>query len=195
VTAATESAPAPGEVHVWRADLDRDDWPVVEGLPAGERRRAAAIVPVERRRRWVASRWALRAALALYLDVEPEAIELESDRRGKPCLAAGSPLRFNLSHSRELTLIAVATGREVGVDVQRRCRRPAAFYEDWVRREAIGKCFGVGLGAPPPTRPSWVGSLDVGPGWTAALAVAGAAEPPVRRFDLTPSATAAPGRR
>lgn len=188
-------APAPGEVHVWRADLDDPGWPRAGLLPAEERRRAAAIGPALRRRRWAASRWALRQALSRYLGVEPGALELRSAAAGKPWLADAPDLRFNLSHSAAVALIAISVGREVGIDVERRRHRPAAFYEEWTRREAIGKCFGVGLAKPPTHPPARVVALAAGDGWAAALAIAGTREPRVRRWDLTPAATAALGRR
>lgn len=183
---ATESAPAPGEVHVWRADLDAGRRPDADKLPDDERRRAKAIVAAERRRRWIASRWALREALARYLGGDPAAVELHLGRRGKPRLGGDAPLRFSLSHSGEVALIAVATGREVGVDVERHGDRPADFYADWTRREAAAKCFGGGLGEPLPTLPMRVAPLDVGEGWAAALASEGEDEPRVRVRELRP---------
>jgi hypothetical protein len=190
---------AAGEVHVWRADLDSDAWPGAELLPDEERRRAAAIVPDLRRRRWAASRWALREALAGYLGVGPVAVSLRTGRRGKPALAGDSPLRLSLSHSGALALIAVASGREVGIDVQRHGRRTAAFYAEWTRREAAAKCFGGGLGEPLPPRPLRVAPLDAGAGWAAALATEGEDDPRVRLRELGPTrsdgATAAAGRR
>ena len=90
-----------------------------------------------------------------------------------------------------MALIAVASGREVGVDLERvgrrrsAARRPRSYYEAWVRREAAAKCFGGGLGEPPPGRPLVLLPLDAGAGWVAALAVAGTTEPLVRRYGLT----------
>jgi 4'-phosphopantetheinyl transferase len=175
--------PAPaGEVHVWRARADR------EGR-------------------------ALREVLVLYLDEDPAGIELRRGAHGKPALAdPSSSLRFNLSHSGDLALIAVTHGREVGVDVERiRPRRdlprlaeraldpaaaaavraappdaqPAAFHEAWARREAGVKCLGAGLGGPFPPAPVAVTELNPAPGYAAALAVAGDEVPPLRLFALS----------
>jgi 4'-phosphopantetheinyl transferase len=122
------------------------------------------------------------------------------DESGKPQLGDESGIRFNLSHSGPFALIAVSAGREVGVDVEvmssdrdlvrlaEIALSPAeaaavrdagpdqvpAFYEAWVRKEAVAKCLGVGLGAPLPPDPVFVNTLEVGPGMKAALAVAGA---------------------
>jgi phosphopantetheinyl transferase len=142
---------------------------------------------------------ALLRVLAAYLDEDPERIELRTGVAGKPALAPpGHPLRFSLSHSGGLALVAVAHGREVGIDVEEATRgrdfsrlarrwlhprvaseieatpgqrRPAAFYAAWTRHEAAGKCLGTGLAAST-GRPVPTVALDVGPGHAAALAIA-----------------------
>lgn len=152
-------------------------------------------------RRWSASRWALRLVLSRYLGEKPEAIALRRSEHGKPELAEGPErLSFNLSHSGALALVAVTRGRELGVDIERidadrdllalaeraldasaaaavreaaPADRPTAFYEAWVRHEALVKCFGGGLGSPLPEEPATVAPLDVDRGFAAALAVAG----------------------
>jgi hypothetical protein len=56
-----------------------------------------------------------------------------------------------------------------------------------VRREAMVKCTGSGLGSPPPQEPIWVSDLDPGPGWIAAIALRGEGELRQRRFELEPA--------
>lgn len=178
-------------LHVWHARLDGDDWPTAENLPAAERERAAAMRRADARRRWVAARWALREVLGRYLEREPGLVELRFGDRGKPMLAEPeASLRFNLSHSGELALIAIGEEREVGVDVQLLGSRPAAFYADWTRREAVAKCHGTGLWAPLPETAVSVAELDPGPGYAAAIAIAGDAMPPLERFEAEPRASA-----
>lgn len=161
-----------GEVHVWRSRLD-GPWPGVKGLPAPERERAAGFLREDATGRWVAARWALRRVLARYLNQPAAEIALELGENDKPQLAdRSSGLRFNLSHSGDLALIAVARGREVGVDVEKtepdrdllaiaeralapeavaeiHAAAPAdqtlAFYRAWTRHEARLKCLGTGL--------------------------------------------------
>ncbi|MGE5336099.1 MAG: 4'-phosphopantetheinyl transferase family protein [Nitrososphaerota archaeon] len=158
-------------VHIWRAALDGAGWPGPERLPAPERERAATFLREDARRRWLASRWALRRVLATYLEVPAEAVEIEEGDRSKPRLRGDGPLRFNLSHSGGLALIAVTEGREVGVDLElvepgrdlvalaeralgadaaavrdaSPADRPARFYAAWTHHEAQLKCLGVGL--------------------------------------------------
>ncbi|HEX7058281.1 MAG TPA: hypothetical protein VF176_00310 [Solirubrobacterales bacterium] len=145
-----------GEVHVWRG----------EGA---------------------AAKGALREVLSLYLDEDPTEIELQTGEHGKPFLADPShPLRFNLSHSGDLALVAVTHGLEIGVDVQLvGSRHEPSFYADWARREAVVKCAGTSLLAPLPPGPIAVESIDVGPGYAAALAVAGDEVPSMRLFTPT----------
>ena len=74
-----------------------------------------------------AARRALAEMLAAHASVPVEQIRTEpapcvhcGERHGKPYLAApaGTDLRFNLSHTDGLALVALARGREVGVDVE-----------------------------------------------------------------------------
>jgi phosphopantetheinyl transferase len=147
---------------------------------------------------------ALREALAAYLEASPEAVRLVTGEHGKPELAGGG-LHFNLSHSGDVGLVAVARERAVGVDVERidarrdvfalaeralgaewaaavraapATDRIAVFHRGWTRREAVAKCAGTGLATPPPEAPRQIIDLDIGEGYAAAVAVAGAA--PVR---------------
>jgi phosphopantetheinyl transferase len=178
-------------LHVWHARLEGGEWRSAENLPAAERKRAAEINRADARRRWVAARWALREVLARYLEQDPAAIELRFGERGKPMLAASDrSLHFNLSHSGELALIAISEEREVGIDVQLIGSRPAEFYADWTRREAIAKCHGTGLWAPLPDAAVSVTELDAGPSYAAALAVEGKQVPPLERFDAKPQVNA-----
>jgi 4'-phosphopantetheinyl transferase len=160
------------EAHVWRVDLDRAEGPVGE-LSAAEERRAAAIVRPLARRRWIAARRALRGVLGECLGRDPAVVEIHAAPGGKPYVEGAGDLRFNLSHSGGLALIAICRGREVGVDVERIGGRPRSFYEAWARREALAKCFGTGLGGSLPNRPVELHELDPGGGWVAALALGG----------------------
>jgi 4'-phosphopantetheinyl transferase len=158
-----------------------------------------ALAATDRCSRRAESQRALRQVLAAYLDEDPERIGLRIGLAGKPALVMpGHPLRFNLSHSGGLALVAVAFGREVGIDVEDMTRtrdfprlakrwlaprvateiealaprrRPAAFYAAWTRHEAAGKCHGAGLGGGP-GQPAATVALDVGPAHAAALAIA-----------------------
>ncbi|HLE84557.1 MAG TPA: 4'-phosphopantetheinyl transferase superfamily protein [Thermoanaerobaculia bacterium] len=192
---APSAPPAPGEVQLWLADLDRP--PVAldrlaATLDAAERERAARFHFEVHRRRFTAGRGLLRRLLGELLGVAPEALVFAYGEKGKPRLVAGAAglregprslsgseletgLRFNLSHSANGALLAVARGRELGVDLEalrpmddaealverffhpaeRRVfagleadRRLAAFFSGWTRKEAYLKARGDGLSLP-----------------------------------------------
>jgi 4'-phosphopantetheinyl transferase len=166
------------EVHVLSGSLDQPAGRV-EALAAllcpDERERAARFHFARHRDRFIAARGLLRCVLAAYLGQAPERIALRLGSRGKPALApqfASARLHFNVSHSQGLALIALARGREVGVDVEfmkpmaeaeqiaerffsprevktllalPEAERPAAFFACWTRKEAYIKATGEGL--------------------------------------------------
>ncbi len=167
-----------GDVHVWRASIERPgELPALAGLlAADERARAARFRFGRDRDRFSAAHGLLRLLLGRYLGREPAAIEFGVGRWGKPVLTAGGDdgLRFNLAHAGEIALVAVARGREVGVDVERLRRdvdvgaiaagfapgeraalaatpaerRLAAFFALWTHKEAYAKGIGRGLSLP-----------------------------------------------
>jgi 4'-phosphopantetheinyl transferase len=114
---------APDVIHVWTVPLDGVPPSVV--LPHGEIARIEAGDPRWRRRRHVV-RAVLRTLISRYLDCDPAALRFLSDDGGKRRLA-GSELTFNLSHSDDLMLIAIATERALGIDVDRLDR----LGDDW----------------------------------------------------------------
>ena len=158
--------PPADEVHVWALDLSRSPGEVGGLLSSGDLRRAESMLA--RRSEWVVARGGLRALLGRYLGEDPATLRLAGD--GKPRLEPPSPLRFNLSHSGDVALLAVATEREVGVDVEEVHRdrdvealarrmllgseraavleaddRELAFYRHWVAKEAFVKATGRGI--------------------------------------------------
>lgn len=166
------------EVQLWRTRLDLPA-PEVAGLAAllheDERRRAARYHKAVDRDHFTVARGRLRALLADYLDVRAVDIALVAGEHGK--LRISSPdvswLRFNVSHSGDIAVYAVAHGREVGIDVERvrdgfavdevagrsfseseRAalaelqgeERTRAFFATWTLKEAYLKAVGSGLG-------------------------------------------------
>lgn len=168
---------ADDDAHVWAVPLDSSGTPVESVLSADERQRADRFRRPELRRRFVTARGGLRTILGRYLGTPPADVRLELDPRGKPRLAGNhrSWLCFNLAHSGELALVAVARGCDVGVDVERLrsvrrldeiagrffhpgerdaiqaadpAVRAAAFLRSWTGKEAVLKAIGLGLGHP-----------------------------------------------
>lgn len=114
--------PAPGEVQVWLADLDRPPIPrqlLDASLAQDERERAARFRFDVHRNRYVAGRGLLRRILAPLLAVEPGEIVFRYGAKGKPSLdRPAADLAFNLSHSANGALFALSRGRELGVDLE-----------------------------------------------------------------------------
>jgi len=167
----------PGEVHVWCADLDQLAAVLpAAALSADERERERRIRVPQVRTRFAAGRGWLRERLARYLGTDPARIEFGRGPGGKPKLASGGALHFNLSHAGAVALLAVSRVGELGVDVEavdahrdleelaeRTCtarerellrgaapdERPALFHRLWTRKEAFGKATGAGLASDP----------------------------------------------
>jgi 4'-phosphopantetheinyl transferase len=168
------------EVHVWQTSLDMSasDLARLRGiLSPDECARADRFHFEVDRRRGIIGRGYLRLLLGQILDLPANELQFEYDEFGKPALIQGQrrALQFNVSHSGELILIAITTGRAVGVDVEQirtdldpdtiaarffsaserevlaslpRPARYRAFFACWTRKEAYLKAKGVGLSLP-----------------------------------------------
>jgi 4'-phosphopantetheinyl transferase len=151
-------------------------------LDHAERVQSRRFATDELRRRWAIGRGAVREILAGYLGIAARDVAIVP----RPCVACGGPhgkpalappadgLRFNVSHTGELLLVAVAHGREVGIDAEPvgRARplastahswlgdpesralecvppqeRDQALLRLWTLKEAYLKAVGVGLNA------------------------------------------------
>ena len=111
------------EVHVWKVRLDPGDLREHRApgrLSADELLRAQRF-PFEReRRRFTVCRAALRAILGGYLERQPcELTFLHGAHESRDWILERHArlVRFNVSHSHELALVAVSGERELGVDV------------------------------------------------------------------------------
>jgi 4'-phosphopantetheinyl transferase len=145
-------------------------------LSAEERAVAAGFDSEERRRAYITAHALLRAILGRIAGVAPNEIVFRYGRRGKPEIVSPTQdLQFNMSHSRDVVLVAVTHGRRVGVDIEhidepgdvRRIaarflsprdrdaidqlpaeRQRAAFLRCWTRKEAYMKARGDGISRP-----------------------------------------------
>jgi len=173
--------PAESVVFLWRIPLVQDDAVVARMfhlLSKDERQRAARFHFERDRRRFVVTRGAVRSVLAGCLDAPAGSLSFTYGERGKPAVVSppGLPApAFNVSHSGDLALCAVASDGEIGVDVEelRPVRdalqiaarffsareeeavrhasekdRPGTFYRIWTRKESYLKAKATGIGAP-----------------------------------------------
>lgn len=168
------------DVHIWRLDLAAAQPSIAALLPlldAEEQARARRFHFAADRQRFIAAHGLVRCILGWYLAVPPPRLAFAAGPRGKPRLTAGSgsDLCFNLSHAYDVALLALAHGREVGVDIE--AVRPGfaseqiaeqffapaevaelrslpaalqdeAFFACWTRKEAYIKARGDGVSLP-----------------------------------------------
>ena len=117
------TAALPGEIHVWRIDLEVPGHAAAGNalLAADEAARAARLHYAHHRARFIAGRSALRILLGGYLATPPREIRFRYGPRGKPALVPARPgdtVHFNFSNSGGLGLLAVCVDREVGIDLE-----------------------------------------------------------------------------
>lgn len=143
-------------------------------LDPGEKARAARFRFDHLQHSFVITRGVLRTLLGHYLDVPSVSVRFKYGSRGKPELAAPSPIDFNVSHSGGLAVFAFTIGCKVGVDIEQiralhdmqsiadrffcsdeatelmslmANQRKLGFYLCWTRKEAYIKAMGDGLSA------------------------------------------------
>ena len=166
------------EVQVWTATVPVGEWgqTVPDHILSGDEwERAERFSVGEPRRQFVFGRTFLRQLLGACRKVDPSTLVFGYGLRGKPFLAQsciGGDLRFNLSHSGRMAAIALACGREIGVDIESIHRledwspltgrvfsqrelnelrslpdrlQREAFFQGWTRKEAYLKATGEGL--------------------------------------------------
>ncbi len=168
---AESCRPSGRALDLWRIRLVDPPPEDYELLSQEERERFDRLIVPSKRRQRIASRAALRRILAHYLGASPRELRFEYGEHGRPTLV-GDPLRFNLSHSHEIAVVAVAHRGLVGADVEwkepdrrldalaERFFAPAefesystlpvndrfdVFYRTWCRKEAYVKAQGTGL--------------------------------------------------
>ncbi|MGH8583368.1 MAG: 4'-phosphopantetheinyl transferase family protein [Gammaproteobacteria bacterium] len=148
-------------------------------LSHAERERAARFTCARDRTEYLFAHGVLRFLLGRYSGVQPAALRFEVGPWGKPTLRtqtlAGAGLSFNLTHSGGRALLAVADGREIGIDLEKKRPdiealsiarnyffgseleairgtpdelRTHAFFRYWTAKEAVIKGEGLGLSLP-----------------------------------------------
>ena len=168
------------EVHVWRMDLrsiHAQHMQLTKLLSPDEWAKAQSFHFEKDRERFIITRAMLRTILGHYLQQRPEALTFEYTSYGKPVLfnhEGGNSMSFNVSHSGDMALYAVASHSLVGIDVEN-VRRDQdiitiaqrfftarenssiieggenaryIFYQYWTRKEALLKAMGKGVSYP-----------------------------------------------
>ncbi len=157
--------------HVDEAEARR----LTQVLSTDEQQRADRFLLSAARDRFVVTRAALRWLLSSYLKEDPRTLRFRYEEHGKPMLEERHTehgWHFSVSHAHTLSLIAVARGGAVGVDIERirdnvaylelaqrffpaddaarlrqlpEAEQRRAFFVYWSRREALAKASGKGL--------------------------------------------------
>lgn len=168
----------PSEVHVWRAEVDRPSAEIEQFfqiLAPDEQQRSQRFRFEKDRKKFVIARGLLRMILARYLSVSSDRVLFSYSSKGKPAIANTYPmgeLCFNVSHSHQMALYAIALNRPVGIDLEhirpieavalsQRFFLPSeaivirsligteqhqVFFRGWTQKEAYLKATGDGLG-------------------------------------------------
>lgn len=174
----TESEYTPDHVDIYRIRLDLTQAEIAaytELLSEDELARAGKFLSAAKASEFTITRAALKKILAQTLDEDPAHITIAHADQGKPylvCNARHARIRFSVSHSHDLALIAITLDRDTGIDVEKvradidhenlsrrffspaeyealqRCSeqtRLRAFYSVWTRKEALVKATGKGI--------------------------------------------------
>lgn len=172
----------PDEVHVWLTEPEAIEDPglleAYSGLLSPEEREKQRRFHFERhRRQYLVSHALVRVTLSRYSPVEPQAWSFVTNEYGCPRVEGegSTGLRFNLSHTDGLAMVAVARDVDVGVDVEDAFRvgetvgiadrffapsevsalraleaplQRERFFEYWTLKESYIKARGMGLSLP-----------------------------------------------
>lgn len=165
-------------VHIWHIPLDRshlETRKLSELLSEEEQVRAKRFHDDRNRKRFIVVHGILRIILSGYTNIPANHLVFGSNLNGKPYLKHAhnnKNVEFNLAHSQDQGILAVAIGRSVGIDLEfirsirnyskmaqsvftesenRELRlipedkRLIAFFTCWARKEAYVKSIGLGL--------------------------------------------------
>ena len=161
------------EIHLWQISLDSTRYDLSflsKHLNDEEKTRMRRFQFQSDQEQFSISHAALQIILKDYLENNDSQIFLQGEH-GKPSLK-DVPICFNLSHSHDWALIAVAQNCEVGIDIEKvneekdvsnisrrffsereanfilslpPSEQVPAFYKAWTRKEALAKAKGVAL--------------------------------------------------
>ena len=144
---------------------------LIEILSTNEIKRYLSHKHTNTRINFCVARVILRAFASHTLDIKANEIQVFMKKNGKPYII-GNKIRFNVTHSGTVTMIAFDKSREIGIDVEEikffsewqslamdlfgytdvmditslsRDLRIYGFYRKWTQYESMGKAVGCGL--------------------------------------------------
>lgn len=165
-------------IDVWPVSIDAPDLALIQFerlLDPDELSRAGRFRFQHLRRSFILARASLRILISQYLGAAPSLVRFGYGSQGKPSVLGSAALRFNVSHSGSLALLAFTRDCELGVDLEQIRpitlmpeianqffskqgadelmalpleERERGFFLCWTRKEAYVKALGHGLSAP-----------------------------------------------
>jgi len=161
------------DIHIWLANINQQSIGVDKLrllLSANELERAGGFRFAVDRNRFVVSHGLLRIILSAYTNLRPEFLNFGHTDYGKPYLSnCEINIAFSMSHSRDYAFYGLASGGEIGVDIEfirnmedidkiaesyfpkndrltigrlPKEQKQKAFFECWTQREAFIKAIG-----------------------------------------------------
>jgi 4'-phosphopantetheinyl transferase len=161
-------------IDLWQFSLEHEVHNAEQLLNADERARGDRFYFSHHKRRFCTARATMRIILSRYLNTAPERLEFTFNAHGKPEVVNLQKLQFNISHSKDLAILAVGKSVPMGVDIEFYSGRPyegiaknlfseqeyaefikvpaplkaAVFFHVWSQKEAFIKACGLGLSYP-----------------------------------------------
>jgi 4'-phosphopantetheinyl transferase len=162
-------------IKIWKGNIAATeiDYPYFWSiLDPTKQQHASAFKNESLRRRYVEIHARLRILLGDAVNAAPERLRIHKAEYGKPFLADYPELAFNLSHTANKMVVAIAYNCDLGVDIEQckprknlaalvdKCfseeekaywqqlpeaQQTLAFYQFWVRKEAFVKAIGRGI--------------------------------------------------
>lgn len=129
----------------------------------------------EDKQRFIVTRILLKKLLSIYLKIDITDIQLSYGKNGKPFMSEYPDLDFNVSHTKDVFVIGLATGKKIGVDIECLDKtfnsksletylftplernqfnlidnnlKKDFFIKYWTQKEAVLKALGSGLTKP-----------------------------------------------
>lgn len=171
------------EIHLWFVEHQQiTDEALLQSyrtlLNAEEEKRLQRFVFPKHKLQFLVSRALLRSVIGQYMGQPPASLIFARNAYGKPRIASfeqSLPLGFNLSHTNDLTVLAVTQAADIGVDLEYITRKVdilkladryfsareaeelravgvakfnERFFELWTLKEAYIKACGMGLAIP-----------------------------------------------
>ncbi|MCK5877138.1 MAG: 4'-phosphopantetheinyl transferase superfamily protein [Candidatus Marithrix sp.] len=168
---------APDEVHLWLAFPNLIQEPELlsayNELLTKEEHQLYLRKHQKHKHQYLVTRALIRSVLSRYINLKPSVWRFSKNKYGRPEVITDElPLRFNLSHTKDLIVCAVVLKQDIGVDIENiehnnttnqdvaqrffsiaeaadlRSNPTRSFFDYWTLKESYIKARGMGLSIP-----------------------------------------------